>query len=105
MSIGTVKSKASSADSPMSRELEAQLRGHLVRHDGKSDLLFVNRRGRPLCADKPREKQLHPLLKELGIEKGGFHSLRHGTASARLWCSVNCATATRESPWQFTRTF
>jgi integrase len=37
-----------------------------------------------LCADKLREKKLHPLLEKLGIEKGGFHSLRHGAASALL---------------------
>jgi integrase len=39
--VGAVKSKASSADLPMSRELEARLRAHLQRHDGKNDLLFV----------------------------------------------------------------
>ncbi len=81
---GAVKSKASSADMPMSRELETRLRAHLARRDGKSELLFVNRCGRPLCADKLREKQLHPLLEKLGIEKGGFHSMRHGAASALL---------------------
>lgn len=43
--ISGVKSKASSADLPMSTELEARLRARLSRHDGKSELLFVNRRG------------------------------------------------------------
>jgi integrase len=81
---GAVKSRASSADLPMSPELEERLRAHLSRHDGKPELLFSNRRGRPLSANKLREKQLHPLLKELGIEKGGFHSIRHGVASSLL---------------------
>jgi len=81
---GAVKSRASSADLPMSRELEERLRAHLSRHDGKPELLFSNRRGRPLSANKLREKQLHPLLKELRIEKGGFHSIRHGVASSLL---------------------
>ena len=81
---GAVKSKASKADLPMSKELEAQLRAHLARHDGESELLFTNRRGRPFSANKLRAKQLHPLLDELGILRGGFHSVRHGVASALL---------------------
>lgn len=78
--IGSVKSKASSADLPMSRELEARLQSHLEHHSAKHE----NRRGRPLCADKLREKQLHPLLEKLLIEKSGFHAMRHGAASALL---------------------
>ena len=79
-----VKSKASRADLPMFKELEARLRTHLQRHDGKNDLLFVNGRSRPLSANKLRVKQLHPLLDKLGIERGGFHSMRHGAASSLL---------------------
>jgi integrase len=61
--VGAVKSKASSADLPMSKELEARLRAHLLRHDGESELLlFTNRRGRAFSANKLREHQLHPLL-------------------------------------------
>jgi integrase len=82
--IQSVKSTASSADLPMPSQLEAQLRIHLQTHDGKSDLLFVNRNGRPFSANKLREKQLHPLLVKLGIPRGGFHSLRHGAASSLL---------------------
>jgi integrase len=67
--IAGVKSKASSADMPMPKELEAQLRVHLSRHGGKSELLFPNRNGRPFSADKLREKQLHPLLDKLGIPR------------------------------------
>ena len=77
-----VKSKASSADMPMPAELEACLHAHLLRHDGKSELLFVNRDGRPLCADKLREKKLHPLQDALGIPRGGFHGMRHGASAA-----------------------
>lgn len=94
--IGAVKSKASSADLPMSRELEARLRSHLSRHDGKPDLLFVNQRGRPLSANKLREKQLHPLLDRLGIDRGGFHSLRHGAASALLADGATPAVVQRQ---------
>jgi len=94
--VGAVKSKASSADLPMSRELEARLRTHLSRHDGKSNLLFVNQCGRPVSANKLREKQLHPLLDKLGIERGGFHSLRHGAASSLLADGATPAVVQRQ---------
>jgi integrase len=68
----------------MPTQLETRLRSYLEGHDGKNDLLFVNRRGRPFSANKLREKQLHPLLVKLNIPRGGFHSMRHGAASALL---------------------
>ena len=82
--VQAVKSTASSADLPMPSQLEARLRGFLQTHGRKSDLLFVNRRGRPFSANKLRETVLHPLLVKLGIPKGGFHSMRHGAASALI---------------------
>jgi integrase len=45
--IGSVKSKASKADMPMPAELEVKLRALLRKHDGKSELLFTNRKGDP----------------------------------------------------------
>src|SRR5215469_6921908 len=91
-----VKSKASRADLPMFKELEARLRTHLQRHDGKNDLLFVNGRSRPLSANKLRVKQLHPLLDKLGIERGGFHSMRHGAASSLLADGATPAVVQRQ---------
>ena len=82
--VQAVKSNASSADVPMPSQLAARLRKHLQIHDGKTDLLFINRRGRPYSANKLRAKVLHPLLEKLGIPLGGFHSMRHGAASALL---------------------
>jgi integrase len=82
--VQAVKSQASSADVPMPSQLGARLRALLKKHDGKSDLLFVNRRGRAFSANKLREKQLHPMLVKLGIPRGGFHSMRHGAASSLL---------------------
>jgi integrase len=79
-----VKSKASSADVPIPTQLEARLRGYLRAREGNSELLFTNKHGRPLSANKLREKVLHPLLEKLKIPRGGFHSLRHGAASALL---------------------
>jgi integrase len=91
-----VKSNASSADLPMSRELETRLRTHLQRHSHKNELLFANGRGRPFSANKLREKQLHPLLDELGIPRGGFHSMRHGAASSLLADGVTPAVVQKQ---------
>jgi integrase len=79
-----VKSKASRADLPMPSWLEVRLHNHLQTHDGKTDFLFVNGRGRPYSANKLREKVLHPLLAKLGIPRKGFHPMRHGASSSLL---------------------
>jgi len=95
-SVQAVKSQASSADVPMPSQLEARLRTLLRKHGGKSELLFVNRRGRPFSANKLREKQLHPLSVKLGIPRGGFHSMRHGAASALLADGATPAVVQRQ---------
>lgn len=94
--VGGVKSRASSADLPMPIELEARLRSYLLQHNGESGLLFVNRRGRPFSANKLRERELHPLLDKLGIERGGFHALRHGAASSLLADGATPAVVQRQ---------
>lgn len=94
--VGAVKSKASSADLPMSKELEARLCAHLHGLSGEGELLFVNRRGRPFSANKLREKQLHPLLDALKIPRGGFHSMRHGAASSLLEDGATPAVVQRQ---------
>jgi len=85
--IQAVKSDASSADVPMPPQLEKQIKGYLAsKHYRQNDLglLFINKRGRPFNANKLRTQVLHPLLAKLRIERGGFHSMRHGTCSALL---------------------
>ncbi len=94
--VQAVKSQASSADVPMPSQLETRLRALLLKHDGKSELLFANRRGRPFSANKLREKHLHPLLVKLGIPRGGFHSMRHGAASALLADGATPAVVQRQ---------
>ena len=91
-----VKSRASNADLPMPSHLEARLRKHLQSQNAKSDLLFSNRDRRPFSANKLREKQLHPLLKKLGIPRGGFHSMRHGAASSLLADGATPAVVQRQ---------
>jgi len=80
----------------MSPELEKRLRFHLSRRDGKSELLFTNRRGRPFSANKLRTKRLHPLLDALKIPRGGFHSMRHGAASSLLAAGATPAVVQRQ---------
>jgi integrase len=83
--IKACKSKASTADLPMPPQLEARLRGHLASEHFKVNdggLLFVNKLGRTYSANKLREHHLHPLLKALGIPRGGFHAGRHGATSS-----------------------
>ena len=83
---GTVASRVCSCqlDAKMPSQLQARLRKHLQTHDGKTDLLFINRRGRPFSVNKLRERVLHPLLVKLGIPRGGFHSIHYGATSALL---------------------
>ena len=80
----------------MSSQLGTRLRKHLKTHKGGTDLLFVNRRGRPFSANKLREKVLHPLLKKLGIPQFGFHAMRHSTASALLADGATPAVVQRQ---------
>jgi integrase len=80
----------------MPKELEQRLRARLKMHDGQGELLFTNRRGRPFSANKLREKQLHPLLEKLGIERGGFHSMRHGAPSSLLADGATPAVVQRQ---------
>jgi Phage integrase family. len=57
--IAGTKSTAGSADLPMPKQLEQRLRSYLTKHAGKSELLFVNQRGRPYWANKLRADVLH----------------------------------------------
>jgi integrase len=94
--IQAVKSNASSADVPMPVNLEARLRDYIQARKCTTDLLFLNKRGRPFSANKLREKALHPLLDKLGIPRGGFHSMRHGAASALLADGVTPAVVQKQ---------
>jgi len=80
----------------MPSELEARLCVHFKRCNARSDLLFINERGRPFSANKLREKKLYPLLDKLGIERGGFHALRHGAASSLLADGATPAVVQRQ---------
>ena len=80
----------------MPSQLGTRLRSHLQTHEGKTDLLFVNLRGRPFSANKLREKQLHPPLLKLSIPCGGFHAARHGATTALLADGATPAVVQRQ---------
>jgi integrase len=42
----------------------------------QSVLLFANKSGKPLSQTNLLRRSLHPILKELGVEKAGFHAMR-----------------------------
>jgi integrase len=94
-----VKTRASTADLPMSPQLEKRLCAHLASQHFRANeggLLFVNERRRPYSANKLREKVLHPLLGKLGISLGGFHSARHGATSALIADGANPAVVQKQ---------
>jgi integrase len=44
--------------------------------DRQLGLLFVNKSGRPLSQTNLLRRSLHSILKQLGVEKAGFHAMR-----------------------------
>jgi integrase len=84
--IQTLKTKSSKQPVPMSSNVEKVLREHLVGHT--SELLFVNRRGRPYSRNKIVEQVLRPALDAVNIpRKGrriGLHAFRHTISSILL---------------------
>ena len=48
---------------------------------GRSGLIFTNRNGKPLSQTNVVRRSLHPILKELGVEKTGFHAMRRFRAT------------------------
>ena len=46
-----------------------------------SGLVFANRAGKPLSQTNLARRSLHPILKELGVEKTGFHAMRRFRAT------------------------
>ena len=55
------------------------LKGHL---NGRTDgLVFRSTRGTPLINSTVLNKHLHPLLRKLGLERGGMHGFRHHRVS------------------------
>lgn len=52
----------------------------------QSGFLFANASGKPLSQTNVVRRSLHPILKELGVEKTGFHAMRRFRAT---WLSTH----------------
>jgi integrase len=44
--------------------------------DRQSGLVFTNAVGKPMSQTKVLRRSLHPILKEIKVEKAGFHAMR-----------------------------
>lgn len=80
--IAPTKTRTAAADVPIAPPLVEILTEYRDAWQANAaGLLWANRHGRPLSADRVRERRWHPLLRGLGLPRSGLHSLRHGTAS------------------------
>lgn len=79
------KSESSKATIPMPQALEQRLLEFLAKHwrPNPGNLLFSNRKGKPMQRDKVTFK-LQATLAALGIPKGSPHGFRHMVASELL---------------------
>jgi len=94
--IQTVKSKKGNRICEISPPLVEHLRRFLSTWTpNRSGLLFATRNGTPWDTDTVRKRKLYPLLKELGIERCGFHAFRHGNAT--MMDQGHVPIATRQS--------
>jgi site-specific recombinase XerD len=94
--IQTVKSKKGNRICEISPPLVEHLRRFLSTWTpNRSGLLFATRNGTPWDTDTVRKRKLYPLLKDLGIERCGFHAFRHGNAT--MMDQGHVPIATRQS--------
>jgi len=81
--IQTPKTRAAYRQVDLCNELAGLLREFIGKRSG---LVFVNSQGNPLTQTNILRRKLHPLLKQLKVEKQGFH----GTRRLRLtWLRKN----------------
>jgi len=72
--IQTPKTKNAYRQVDLCSSLAALLKAFVGdRHSG---LVFANRLGKPLSQTNVVRRSLHPILKDLGVEKTGFHAMR-----------------------------
>ena len=91
--IQTVKSKKGNRVCEISPQLVEHLRGYLCTwRRNPLGLLFATRKGTPWDLDTVRKRNLHPLLRKLGIERAGFHAFRHGNETIMDQQQVPMAT-------------
>jgi integrase len=54
-----------------------------------SGLVFLSKRGTPLINSTVLNKHLHPLLRKLGLERGGMHGFRHHRVSTLVMAGTS----------------
>jgi integrase len=52
-------------------------------------LVFTSKRGTPLINSTVLNKHLHPLLRKLGLERGGMHGFRHHRVSTLVMAGTS----------------
>ena len=77
--IQTPKTKSSYRQVDVCSSLAALLKQFVG--DRQSGFLFANASGKPLSQTNVVRRSLHPILKELGVEKTGFHAMRRFRAT------------------------
>lgn len=87
---GTLKSKNSVRDLPISVEVAMALEG--IRKDGQT-LLFQARTGQPLDAHNMAADKLKPACKAAGVPVIGWHALRHTALSLLQGGGMSAADA------------
>src|ERR1051325_571501 len=77
--IQTPKTQNAFRQVDLSPELGEMLKAHI---DSRSKgLVFVNSNGKPLSQTNVLRRHLHPVLKQLGVSKQGFHGTRRFRAT------------------------
>jgi integrase len=72
--IQTPKTKNAYRQLDICPKLAELLRGFVK--DRQAGLLFTNKASKPLSQTNLLRRSLHPILKQLGVEKAGFHATR-----------------------------
>jgi len=91
------KSQHSERTLPMPELLERRLRSYLATwRPNPAGLVFSCRRGTPMDADHVLYRKLRPLLVELGIKPGGFHSFRHAHSTLLLVSGASVPVARQQ---------
>jgi integrase len=79
--VGAPKSYYGARAIPLAEELAGRLRALRPPDAEDEDLVFPNRRGRPLNPNNLRNRVLAPAAKRTGVSGVGLHALRHTCAS------------------------
>jgi len=94
--MNAVKSRAGNRVVPLPDPLLDILRAHQERSGNSTGLVFRGKHGGPVDMNSWRERRLAPLLKRLGIPRGGLHAFRHALASVLVSDGANPKVAQKQ---------